>query len=121
MKEAPRNEQRQNLRLAGPSRHLQDIAWPILVEHSRRYGSGSVESQQIELVPRATDVIKPNERLDRFSLGEVVPEFRQRPVCALDEVVGLKPPAEKAGRRRGSAGITVLPPRINLLANLGDE
>src|SRR6185369_3016667 len=98
-----------------------DVAWPILVEHSRRYGTGSVEAQKIELIPRTADVIEPDERLDRFSLGEVVPELRERRVRAFDEVFGLKPPAEQTGRRRGGSRVTVLPPRMNLLPNFGDE
>jgi hypothetical protein len=34
MKKAPRNQERQNLRLACSGRHLQDVAWPVLVEHA---------------------------------------------------------------------------------------
>jgi hypothetical protein len=121
MKEAPRNQERQDLCLARAGGHLQHIAWPLLVEHARRHSPGSVEAQQVELVPRAAHVVEPNESLDSFSLREVVPELRERPVCVFEEMLGFKPPTQETDRCRGGPNVPVLTPRVYLVANLCDK
>ena len=74
VKEAPGDEQREHFGFSGAGRHLHHVARPVLVEHVAGHGAGGIETQQIELVAGAPHVIEPDDRLDRFALGEVVAE-----------------------------------------------
>ena len=118
---APGDQQRQHLGLAGAGRHLDDEARPVLVEHAAGHRAGGIEAQQVELVAGPPDVIEPDDRLDRFALGEVVAERHSGAVRVLGQVFGLEPPAQQRLGRWGCPRVAVVAPVEHFLADLGDE
>ena len=87
----------------------------------RAAGNKNETSLHCELNPHETTIGEPDQRLDRFALGEVVAERRERAVRLFEQVIGVEPPVQQADRRRRRARVALLPPRLDLLANLGDE
>ncbi len=118
---APRDQERQDLGLAGAGRHFQDETRPRLVEHVRRDGARGVEADQVVLVADPSHVEQPDDRFDRFALGEIVAELRLRSVRLFDPMIGLEPPAQKVARGRRGPRIGVGAPRRDLVPDVGDE
>ena len=84
VKEAPCDEERENLRFAGAGREFEDVTRPVLGEHAAGYCAGGVEADQIVFVASAADLMKPDDGFDRLALGEVVAERRKRVISVLD-------------------------------------
>ncbi len=74
VEETPRDEQRENFGFPRARCHFQDVTRPIFGEHAGGNRAGGIEAKQIEFVAGAPDFVKPDDRFDRFALGEVVAE-----------------------------------------------
>ncbi len=118
---APGDQQRQHLGLAGASGHLDHEARPVLVEHVARHRAGGIEAQQVELVACAAYVVKPDQGLDRFTLGKIVAKRALRAVRLLDPVFGLEPPGQQRTRGGRCAGIARIAPGCDFFAHLGHQ
>lgn len=51
--------------------HFHDVAGPILGEHAAGHRAGGIEAEQVVFVACAPNLVKPDNRLKRFALGEV--------------------------------------------------
>ena len=110
VEEAPGDEQREHLRLAGAGRHLQRRSAASPRRTCRRTPRRKRRSAAGRTCPaRAAHVVEPDEGLDRFALGEVVAERRQRAVGLLDEVRRSRTTsASRLDRGRGRAGVAAV-------------
>ena len=117
VEEAPRDQQRQHLGLAGAGGHLHHIARPVLGKHAGRDGARGVEAQQIELVAGALHVVEPDHRLDRLALREVPAERLGAAIRGLHDVAGAEPPLQQRARGVRCAGIAAASPGAHLLAD----
>jgi len=75
MKEAPGDEEGEYFGFSGSSRHFQHVAGPVLVEHAGGYCARCIEPEQVVFVASPADFKEPDDRLDRFALGEIVAEW----------------------------------------------
>jgi hypothetical protein len=83
VKEAPRDQEREDLGLAGAGREFEHVARPVLGKHAARYGAGGVEADQVVAVAGAADLVEPDDSFDGLALGEVVAELGERAVGVL--------------------------------------
>jgi len=111
VKETPRDEEREDLGLAGAGREFKHVAGPILGEHAARHGAGGIEADQVVFIASTADLVEPDDGFNGFPLREVVAERRERVIGVLDQVLRLEPVAEQRDRRGGRAGITLAPTR----------
>ena len=121
VEEAPSDEEGEDFGFAGTGGHFHDVARPILGEHAAGHGAGGIEPDQVVFVAGTPDLEKPDHRLDRFALGEVVAESGKRAIGVLGEVFGVEPVAEQGGGGGGRPGVAFGAPGEHFLANLRDE
>jgi hypothetical protein len=93
----------------------------MLGEHPLRNQACGVIAHQAVRVTRLFGLVQPDSGLNRFSLSEVVAELSHRPAGLLDEVLLPEPVGEKRPRSLRCARIAILPPLVDLLADLRDQ